>query len=325
MFLLGQSTRSTSAADASRSLYDLEALRAGVAVINLCYPLVHEGFQRSATVISAEIGALKSRLAAAGGSYALALRGWYAADARPDPEGLQAAKMMFGLSVTSADFDSPAVQHEVATWLAGSKIALPLGQATEYVVIARAAMHDAWQRPFRKEETSKGVFHGQSRDEDALYLTQLSDAVEDRRGLRVDLPLLGGLAFRVFEPRSGVLPAKPALRDFEGLYHAALAPCSLKLPKFSARTFAKTLLPSIQDGSLPDIPKIRVSIPPKFILQSASIDVTEGGVSTTSSTVIYAEKLSIRAKTCAIDRPFEFAIIDTTSNVMLVVGDVRDL
>jgi hypothetical protein len=326
IFLLAQSARSTSAADVAGSLHDLEALRAGIAAINLCYPLVRGGFQRPAAAIAAEIAAVKSRLAAAGGSYTLALQGWYAKPAEPDPEGLQAAKMTFGLAMSSADFESAAVRHDVNAALAGSKIVVPLDGDTEYVVVAHEAMHDSWLTPFKKEETSKGVFHGHSRDEPAMYLTQTVGAVEDRRGLRIDLPLLGGLAFRVFEPRSGALPLEPAASDLDGPAHGTVTECRMTLPKFSARTSAEALLPSIQAGQLPEIPKIEVRIPPTAIVQSASIDVTEAGVSTTSTTAIFNWMMAeIRRKVCAIDHPFEYAIVDTTSNTLLVVGSVRDV
>jgi hypothetical protein len=325
VFLLAQAAHSTSAAGVTGSLHDLEALRAGIAAVNLCYPRVRGGFQRQAAAIAAEVNALKSRLAAAGGSYTLALRGWYSA--RPDPEGLQAARMAFGLAMTAADFESAAVRREVKASLAGSKIVVPLGAGTEYLIATHETMHDAWLRPFRKEETSKGVFHGQSRDEKARYLTQYALVVQDHRGLRTDLPLLGGLAFRVFEPRSSTLPAEPGASDFERPAGDASTSCLVKLPKFSANTSAESLLPSIGAGRLPDLPKIEVSIPPTGILQSVSIDVTEAGISTTSTTVIYAELMArIRPPAvCAIDHPFEYAIVNTVSNVLLVVGSVRDL
>jgi hypothetical protein len=327
VFLLAQAAHSTSAAGVTGSLHDLEALRAGIAAINLCYPLVHGGFQRRAALIAAEITDVKSRLATAGGSYTLVLRGWYSDRAKPDPEGLQAAKMTLGLTMKLVDFTSTAARREIRAAFAGSKIDIPLWPDTRYVVVIHERMHDACQSPFKREQTSKGNFHGQSRDEEARYMTQSVAAVDDQRGLRIDLPLRGNLAFRVFEPRSGVLPAEPTESDLAGAARSTATACRLKLPRFSARTYAESLLPSIRADRLPDLPKIEVNRQPTAILQSASIDVTEGGVSTASTTVIYSEKLMIglRERECAIDHPFEYAIVDTVSNVLLVVGSVRDL
>jgi hypothetical protein len=318
-------------------LYDLEALRLIVHIANALYPADSKFEPREAQVEAKALSSRMARLTKVGGRMSIVDRAWFARASIAEARGLVLARSAFELQTSVVNFGDPDVQRDIREWLGSTAPVIPISRVTAYIVASRAHFSDPWLTGFDEKRTVRRNFFGLGGITHPAFMTNPSAFIQYERfadGAHVRLPLRGGISLWIYEPADVASLMKPMSSLFRSIYRPTFAKipsraCFLTLPRFSAQDAGGIdLIPLVQalrKASALDGPAVRMSQPPTAIVQSSAINVNESGVSTSSVTVIYQERMLIKRAVAIIDHPFAFAIVDELDSRVMFLGSIVSL
>jgi len=314
-----------------------------------------------ARIYTARMPLLLDRLAkpsATGSPFVMANRVWLDVSVVPAVPATYAAAVTdrFKADAAIVPFaQSAAARKAINDWVAqktAKRITelMPEGAVTTNTkMVVTNAIHfkSKWEQPFDPAMTVAKPFHVQPNGANKLVPTMV-----DERQVRLgtidnitvmELPFDGN----EFSLLVGMPPAGHTLNaletDLEGLdmasWSAQLKPttCRLELPKFSISPVSKPLKEILQDLGVktvfgpnadfaPMLGKAGKGVELDNVYQSATIIIDEQGGEAAAATGASAssKSFSTPAPSCAVDRPFIFAIMHRATGAPLFVGKVAD-
>ena len=263
------------------------------------------------------------------------------------------ARLHDAVTLAAADFRAApeATRTEINRMIAsqtGGKISglLPSGSITALtrLVLASAVyLKAAWTEPFPERATADAPFYPDGRDQPALTVPMMRGTAS-RAYLRGDgyqavlLPYRDiNLAMAVLLPDGPLAALRPKLTaaGLGGLLAgAARHQVTLSLPRFRLEA-AFNLIPALRKlgvaaafGDNADFGEITEAAPLRIgaVAHKAYVDVDEHGTEAAAATaVVIRAAAAIRpppAVTMVVDRPFLFAIVDSTIGQPLFLGQV---
>jgi serpin B len=263
------------------------------------------------------------------------------------------ARLHDAVTLTAADFRAApeATRTEINRVIAsqtGGKISglLPSGTITALtrLVLASAVyLKAAWTQPFPERATADASFYPDGRDQPALTVPMMHGTAS-RAYLRGDgyqavlLPYRDiSLAMAVLLPDGPLAALRPKLAaaGLGGLLAgAARHQVTLSLPRFRLEA-AFNLIPALRRlgvaaafGDNADFGDITEAAPLRIgaVAHKAYVDVDEHGTEAAAATaVVIRAAAAMRpppAVTMVVDRPFLFAIVDSTTGLPLFLGQV---
>jgi serpin B len=263
------------------------------------------------------------------------------------------ARLHDAVTLAAADFRAApeATRTEINRVIASQtegKISglLPSGTITALtrLVLASAVyLKAAWTEPFPERATADAPFYPDGRDQGALTVPMMHGAAS-RAYLRGDgyqavlLPYRDiNLAMAVLLPDGplAALPPKLAAAGLGGLLAgAARHRVTLSLPRFRLEA-AFDLIPALRRlgvaaafGDNADFGEITEAAPLRIgaVAHKAYVDVDEHGTEAAAATAMVIRAAAAMrpppAVTMVVDRPFLFAIVDSTTGLPLFLGQV---
>jgi len=312
---------------APNELYDVAGLRRMVAIIDGLFP-AKSTTRSEARLLGAIEAERRERVSSAGGRWSDETSAYL----RPSLVATAANKAelsaLFGLTIDGFPSTSEGLR-KIGALLGNDRRLVPSNGVAEYLIVSNWAMSLPWLYPFDTQATRPSPFFGRSRTTNvvAMHLVASLSYAQTASGTFVILPLRSGFSLRIFEPSPGHIfhgarwsPILMPLFDPPVAMHRV----ALQLPKFRIVQTGRSVLDLL--GSF-GIPPVRSSLPPSNLIQSATLDVTEGGLVASSRTIAY-RKLKVNVlppKQLVVDHPFVFAVMDEERNEAILLGAVSDL
>lgn len=216
-----------------------------------------------------------------------------------------------------------------------------LSEDTRLTLVNAIYLKAPWQTPFNADATQPGPFtrpDGETVEVPMMWLGRSLPYAEGDGWRAVELPYVGGeLAMTVIVPDD--LAAFEAGLDadtFATITESLEAhEVHLSLPRFSAETklslanVLRTLgMPLAFDPELADFSGITTEerLVIAEVIHQANIDVDEAGTEAAAATAVLMEAGSAPAEpiTFVVDRPFLFALRDTTTGAIVFLGRITD-
>jgi serpin B len=261
----------------------------------------------------------------------------------------------YGSQATLLDFaQAQAARSAINSWVdqqTAHKIPslMPEGSispTTRLVVTNAVHFKSPWARPFDRKLTQPRPFHVNAGP--AKPVPTMIDERSVRTGIVdnvtvIEIPFEHGQ----FALLVGMPPAGHTLNafetDLEGVDLAAwttqLKPqtCRLELPRFNIAPVSRSLKPTLMSLGIrqafsddadfsPMLGRAAKGVSLDNVFQSAAITIDEAGGEAAAATgaAVVAKSFQLPAPSCAVDRPFIFAVVHLPSGAPLFVGKIAD-
>jgi len=310
----------------SNQLYDVAGLRRMVAIVNALFPATRTALDAARSLGAGE-AARRVRVASAGGRWSDETNAFLVPSLRTVAANTADVSALFGLTIDGFPTNDAGRRH-LAALLGNDRRLIPSSGSLEYLIVSNWALSLPWFEPFDTNATRSSPFFGGTRTTSvpAMHLIATLSSTQDPDGTFVIIPLRGGFSLRIYQPSPGhVLHGM----RWSPLLTPALDPqphrVALQLPKFRFVQAGRSVLDQLSSFG---VPPIHSRFGPDEIIQSATLDVTEGGLDATSRTIAYRMKAKfnlLAPKPLVIDHPFDFAVMDEEKHEAIVLGSVYDL
>jgi serpin B len=216
-----------------------------------------------------------------------------------------------------------------------------LTNLTRLTLVNAIYLKAAWATPFNPDATEPGPFTRPDDSTVEVPLMRLGESLPYAQGegwRAVELPYIGGeLAMTVMVPDDLATFETSLTADAFDAITAELAdrPVALSLPRFSTESklgLADALrvlgMPLAFDPDLADFSGITTeeTLFISDVIHQANIDVDEEGTEAAAATAVVMEATGapMEPVTLVVDRPFLFALRDTTTGAIVFLGRVTD-
>jgi serpin B len=285
---------------------------------------------------------------------------WYRRGEAIRPGFLEANQTYFASTIRAIDFRNvPAAEGEINQWVSDQTHGRITGIAngmidpiyTDLVLANAIYFKGKWLDPFDVKATKGRAFHPLQGVAKNVPMMEMSKHFQYRKGSgyqAVRLPYMGNaLAMYVFLPDTGSSPAKLVqIINGDNWRRVTMPGFSgrdgrVVLPKFKLETTTelKPVLKKLgmtlafnDQKSKPDADFSQMFNDPHHISdirQKAFVEVNEEGTEATAATFLTVESSSALARPkpfeMVVDRPFLFAIVDASTEMVLFLGVINNL
>jgi len=273
--------------------------------------------------------------------------GVFARDARAiDPGFLDTLRQRYGAPVQTVDFTSPQAVQVLNSWVAEhtahriTKIFDMLDPSTQLVLANAVYLKAAWLQPFPPAQTKPAAFRtssGASSQPPTMHQRAAHAYAETADWQAVELPYAGGtLAMLVLLPRAATDPAAllagPTLLAAQRALTDHLVDLALPTWKTSSDVDLAPVLRGLgivsAFGPGADLSGIAPGLSIGQAVHRATIAVDETG---TEAAAVTAFALATGAEipppvpvTMAVDHPYAYAVVDTSTGTPLFTGVIND-
>jgi len=309
-------------------LYDLPGLRRMVAIVNALFPATRTSLDAARLCGTAE-AARRERVLSAGGRWGDETNAYLTPSLRTAAANTAELTALFGLTIDAFPTDDAGRRH-IDALLGDDRRLIPPNGALDYLIVSNWSLSLPWLVPFDAQATRPSPFFGRMRTTNvpSMHVVASLAYTDTAAGTFVIIPLRGGFSLRIFEPPRGQVfhgrrSWSPLLTPAPEL-PAAMHPVALQLPKFQIVQPGRSVLDQLTSFG---IQSIHSRATPDDIIQSATLDVTEGGLAATSRTIAYTtHKVRVLPpKLLVVDHEFLFAVMDEQQHEPLLLGSVYDL